>query len=245
MEKDNELGISDIYMIGKYFKSNRDFINVIKLCKKYKDLIEFYKYNPISDYEMFENMQTQHIYSKDDFDNRKEGVYMYEIEHNVLPDSFIKNTDLYITQRKRLWIIYLSLPLNSSPESDYKDCNFIHTNKQINSGLDDIEIYKVFTDNTFASTKLILDDMNDLISRIKDVLKSDLDKDVFCSFNSMQEYINDPPHTIREILNNDLVYSNENIRLENTGFISHYHRDRRHLLWHRIRDRLRPSPPVT
>ena len=40
----------DIMMIvGKYFKTNKDFINVMKLTKKYHDLTQMYHFNPISD----------------------------------------------------------------------------------------------------------------------------------------------------------------------------------------------------
>ena len=64
-------------IIGKYFKSNKDYINIMKVCKKYKELVLMYKFNPISDISLFENIQTQHFYNKQDIDNKKNGMYQY------------------------------------------------------------------------------------------------------------------------------------------------------------------------
>ena len=50
-----------IITVGKYFKSNKDFINIMKVCKKYKELVLMYKFNPINDISLFENIQTQHF----------------------------------------------------------------------------------------------------------------------------------------------------------------------------------------
>ena len=66
MSKENkskwELMIDAMMIIGKYFESNNDFINVMKLAKKYRDLVKMYHYNPIDDTSMFIKMQTQHFY---------------------------------------------------------------------------------------------------------------------------------------------------------------------------------------
>ena len=45
-------------IIGKYFKSNNDYINVMKVNKKYHDLVEMYHFNPTSDCKLFKNMKT-------------------------------------------------------------------------------------------------------------------------------------------------------------------------------------------
>ena len=34
-----QMTIDFIMIVGKYFKSNKDFINVMKVCKKYKELV--------------------------------------------------------------------------------------------------------------------------------------------------------------------------------------------------------------
>ena len=66
-----------IMIIGKYFKRSNDFINVMKVCKRYKELVLMYKFNPISDISLFENIQTQHFYNKEDVENKKDGLYQY------------------------------------------------------------------------------------------------------------------------------------------------------------------------
>ena len=61
----------DLFMIvGKYFKSSNDFINVMKVCKKYKGLVLMYKFNPISDISLFENIQTLHFYNGEQVKNK-------------------------------------------------------------------------------------------------------------------------------------------------------------------------------
>ena len=49
--------ITNDYMmiIGKYFKSNEDYINVMKVNKKYEQLVLMYKFNPIGDISLFQN----------------------------------------------------------------------------------------------------------------------------------------------------------------------------------------------
>ena len=56
--------LDSIMIIGKYLMSNQDYINVMKVSKKYHDLTQMYHFNPMSDYSLFENMETQHFYSK-------------------------------------------------------------------------------------------------------------------------------------------------------------------------------------
>ena len=99
------LNIAFIHMIGKYFKDNNDFINITKTCKKYKDLIELYLYNPISNPELFENMQTQNIYKIDDIYNIKDGMYRYYIDHDVF-DTELQDNDFFKIKRRieRPWI---------------------------------------------------------------------------------------------------------------------------------------------
>lgn len=73
----SELTIDFIMIIGKYYENNKDFINVMKLTKKYQELVSMYKFNPISDIRLFENIQTQHFYNEDDIENKKDGLYQY------------------------------------------------------------------------------------------------------------------------------------------------------------------------
>ena len=69
-----ELTVDFIMIVGKYFRSSNDFINVMKVCKKYKELVLMYKFNPISDISLFENIQTQHFYHKEYVKNKKKWI---------------------------------------------------------------------------------------------------------------------------------------------------------------------------
>lgn len=63
--KDNksELTIDFIMIIGKYLNRTKDFINLIKVKKNFKDLLLMYHFNPMSDFELFENIETLVIYN--------------------------------------------------------------------------------------------------------------------------------------------------------------------------------------
>ena len=52
----NEITIDIMMIIGKYLENNQDYINIMKLNKKYKELVLMYKYNPISNISLFNNI---------------------------------------------------------------------------------------------------------------------------------------------------------------------------------------------
>ena len=54
-------------IVGKYLETPADFVNVMRVCSKYQHLTAMYKFNPIGDTSLFENIQTQHFYKKMDF----------------------------------------------------------------------------------------------------------------------------------------------------------------------------------
>ena len=47
-----DISVSVIVIIDKYFESNKDFINTMKVNKKYHDLTQMYHFNPINDYDL-------------------------------------------------------------------------------------------------------------------------------------------------------------------------------------------------
>lgn len=110
MENNYKLSIDFIMIIGKYFKSNSDFINIMKVCKKYKELVLMYKFNPISNIKLFENIETQHFYNKEDIVNKKNGLYRYiywylvdyELIKNKKGNEIFKNIEL--NYKKIGWI---------------------------------------------------------------------------------------------------------------------------------------------
>jgi hypothetical protein len=75
----NKLEITNDFMmiIGKYLSSNKDYINIMKVNKKYEQLVLMYKFNPIGDVTLLENIQTQHFYKREDLEFKKYGMYQY------------------------------------------------------------------------------------------------------------------------------------------------------------------------
>ena len=59
-----EITIDAMLIIGKYFEENEDYVNVMRVSKKYRDLVSMYHFNPIEDCSLFENMESQYFYSK-------------------------------------------------------------------------------------------------------------------------------------------------------------------------------------
>ena len=72
-----EITIDFLMIIGKYFESCNDYINVIKVNSKYKELLLMYKYNPISNCDLFPNIETQHFYVYSDIFYRKRSMFRY------------------------------------------------------------------------------------------------------------------------------------------------------------------------
>lgn len=77
--ENSEMNVTIDYMmiIGKYFKTPRDYINTMRVSKKYQQLVLMYKFNPIGETDLFENMQTQHFYRKLDFLTVVPRMYKY------------------------------------------------------------------------------------------------------------------------------------------------------------------------
>ena len=72
-----QMTVDFVMIVGKYFQSSKDFVNVMKVCKRYEELALMYKFNPISDISLFENIQTQHFYNPEDVENKRDGLYQY------------------------------------------------------------------------------------------------------------------------------------------------------------------------
>ena len=80
-----EITMDIMMIIGKYFERNNDYVNMMKVAKRYRDLVLMYHFNPISECELFENMETQYMYNENDI--RNEGmhqyVYLYQVDYEV------------------------------------------------------------------------------------------------------------------------------------------------------------------
>ena len=73
----SRITIDYMMIIGKYFMSNADYINIMKVCKMYKSLVLMYRYNPISDCRLFKNIETQHFYVYRDVFYRNRNMFQY------------------------------------------------------------------------------------------------------------------------------------------------------------------------
>lgn len=77
-------------IVLKYFRTNNDYINFIKTCKKFKDILECFKFNPIGNPELFPNIETQHFYNNNDFIYALPHMYRYLYWGEFTHDQEIK-----------------------------------------------------------------------------------------------------------------------------------------------------------
>ena len=47
--------------------------------KKYQRIVLMYKFNPISDIYLFENIQTQHFYKKEEIKHKKDAIFSMQL----------------------------------------------------------------------------------------------------------------------------------------------------------------------
>ncbi|KAL7714758.1 Leucine rich repeat containing protein BspA family protein [Entamoeba marina] len=85
-----QLDSYSMLIVSKYFITERDYINLICVCKKFKETTEKLRYNPIpiTSLKLFPKMQTQYLY--DESDTKIEGIDKYEIWYNVDYDQYLK-----------------------------------------------------------------------------------------------------------------------------------------------------------
>ena len=98
-----EISVDFMLIIGKYFNSSKDYVNTMKVCKRYNQLVQMYHFNPISDCSLFEKIETQHFYHKEDVEKKREGMFEYiywiddeELKRNKKDNEIFK--DIYINK---------------------------------------------------------------------------------------------------------------------------------------------------
>ena len=104
-KKDKRLDIYSMMIVMKYFQSKEDYINGILVCKKYEEILEMFRYNPIEykrkeNGKLFPRIQTQYLYSS--FDERKEGIERFVYMYNIQYSEYKKNE----RRRKKKSTIY-------------------------------------------------------------------------------------------------------------------------------------------
>ena len=83
----------------RYFESVRDIINFARLSKSYNQVIEMLKYNNITDTDpdLFANMQTQHFYTREEYNMyKKDNMYQYIIWFPVKNNEIAKYDDRHV-----------------------------------------------------------------------------------------------------------------------------------------------------
>ncbi|KAL7714330.1 hypothetical protein QTN25_008108 [Entamoeba marina] len=78
-----QLDSYSLLIVSKYFKEEKDYINVMCVCKKFQETTEKLRFNPISisSLKLFPKIQTQYLYSNDD--TKIDGIDNYEIWYKV------------------------------------------------------------------------------------------------------------------------------------------------------------------
>lgn len=75
-----KLNTYDMMIVGKYFESESDYLNMSMINSKFKDVNKMYHYNPIpiNSKKIFENIETQYLYSTKDNKLDVENYIHYE-----------------------------------------------------------------------------------------------------------------------------------------------------------------------
>lgn len=137
MEKNYKLSIDFIMIVGKYFINDNDFINLIKVNSKFNQLLLMYKFNPISNCDLFPNIETQHFYEYKDIFYRKRNMfkYIYWIKPYLLFDYFnlIDNSSCIIKNIYYYKFLYFSKKMNFNIKNIYFNKLFKRL-KNLNSG---------------------------------------------------------------------------------------------------------------
>ena len=89
----------DIFTVSRYFKTRDDFRNIELVCKKYRDFALMFRYNPISDTDLFPMMKRQYFYKREDVKNKIDGMslYVYCFEVNQYEWIFKKDNEKYLS----------------------------------------------------------------------------------------------------------------------------------------------------
>lgn len=74
--------------VARYFNTSRDFINLMRVNRKYRNFHKMFRYNPISDCRLFSKIETQHFYEYRDifYRNRDMFSYVYWVNKSMLEE---------------------------------------------------------------------------------------------------------------------------------------------------------------
>ncbi|EDR29227.1 hypothetical protein, conserved [Entamoeba dispar SAW760] len=98
-------------IISKYFNFSSDFIDIVQICKKYKDIPSMFHYNPIpltkELLKIFPNIQTQYIYSTSE--RRVEGIGKYYYFGDIKEKEYLS-----IKKKKEKNVSFRMVKMNES-----------------------------------------------------------------------------------------------------------------------------------
>ncbi|ELP87152.1 hypothetical protein EIN_354240 [Entamoeba invadens IP1] len=92
-----KLDVYSIQIVSYYLTSFDDFINIISVCKKFTNILERFRINPIQitphHKHLFPNIQTQNLYSK--YDQRLKNIKKFNYLYPVTYTQYIREKSLY------------------------------------------------------------------------------------------------------------------------------------------------------
>ena len=170
LDRKRKLDSSYMMIVAKYFQSNKDYINVMKVNSKYKNITNNFKYNPIPDVSIFPNIQTRYLYSRNeqyDYDNLN--IYKYVLWYEIGGTEY--NNLLARINRDHQDLVNRLHAKNGNKRLEYpmyEDDINIDAKKQISSDYsynrttDQNNITRVTYDDNVTYVKKVKDNMNDV-----------------------------------------------------------------------------------
>lgn len=150
------LTIDLIMIVGKYLETVQDFVQLIRLCKKFRELPEMYKMNPISNCDIFPNIETQHFYNPSDalYSRRDMYKYVYWRPNKALLSLIDMEDDSIIVKRTELNRNEIKATIRTTvPEGIWRVANRAFEDKQI-TYVKLPKTLKELGDSSFASTSI-------------------------------------------------------------------------------------------
>lgn len=120
------MDIHSVFIVSKYLMSEYDYVNLIKVSRKYKDLLLFFRYNPLNDPSLFPMIQTQYFYNRDDIiykiPDMTHYIHWYEVDQN----EWMKRSHLDVYKSVTLYnhgVSWWSYPFGETDTTDDSDNN--------------------------------------------------------------------------------------------------------------------------
>ncbi|KAL7714032.1 Leucine rich repeat protein bspa family [Entamoeba marina] len=87
------LDSNSLFMISKFFVKTTDYLNLIQVNSKFKSILDRYGYNPISNTNIFHNINQQHLYYRWDklLENMSKYVICYKVSYSEYKKKHNKN----------------------------------------------------------------------------------------------------------------------------------------------------------